>query len=189
MTFPTLVFIALGVSADAFAVALTQGLRMRRLLIKNALIVAGAFALFQVAMPLIGWAIGSLFADYITAVDHWIAFALLALIGGKMLWEALRPDREAETAAPQGLRWRELLVLSFATSVDALAVGISFAFLEVNIWGAVTLIGITTLVLSLAAVAIGHRVGARFQRPAELAGGVVLIFIGVQVLLEHLGIW
>ena len=188
MTFPALIFVALGVSADAFAVALTQGLRMKRQLVRNALIVATAFALFQVGMPLIGWAIGSLFADYITAVDHWIAFALLALIGGKMLWEALSPNK-ADDAEPRGLRWKELLVLSFATSVDALAVGISFAFLEVNIWGAVTLIGLTTLVLSLAAVAIGHRVGARFQRPAELAGGAVLISIGLQVLLEHLGIW
>ncbi|MFD1715171.1 manganese efflux pump MntP family protein [Amnibacterium flavum] len=188
MTFPALVLVALGVSADAFAVALTQGVRMRKLLIRNALIIATAFAVFQVGMPLIGWAIGSFFADYITAVDHWIAFGLLVLIGGKMLWEAFSTKDGAESE-PQGLRWRELLVLSFATSVDALAVGISFAFLEVDIWGAVALIGATTLILSLTAVAIGQRVGARFQRPAELAGGVVLIFIGLQVLLEHLGVW
>ncbi|MFD1715287.1 manganese efflux pump MntP family protein [Amnibacterium flavum] len=98
-------------------------------------------------------------------------------------------SRDPEDPAPRGLRWKELLLLSFATSVDALAVGISFAFLEVNFWGAVALIGLTSLVLSAAAVAIGHRVGASFQRPAELAGGVVLIFIGLQVLLEHLGVW
>ena len=188
MSLPSLLLIAFGVSADAFAVALTQGLRMRRRVLRNAFVIAGAFALFQVAMPLIGWSIGTLFAGYITAVDHWVAFALLAVIGGRMVWEALiaRPDAAAE---PSGLDLRRLIVLSVATSVDALAVGISFAFLDVNIWAAVALVGVTTLVLSVAAVLIGHRVGARFKKPAELAGGVVLIVIGVQVLLEHLGVW
>src|SRR5699024_10183932 len=163
--------VAFGVSADAFAVALTQGLQMRARVLRNAIVIAAAFALFQVGMPLVGWSIGTLFAGYITAVDHWVAFGLLVLLGGKMLWEALRPS-VADDEAGKGLGLRRLLVLSFATSVDALAVGISFAFLDVNIWAAVALVGITTLVLSVAAVLIGHRVGTRFQKPAELAGGV-----------------
>lgn len=188
MTFPALLLVAFGVSADAFAVALTQGVQMRRRVVRNAVVIAAAFALFQIGMPLIGWSIGTLFAGAITAVDHWIAFTLLVALGGKMLWEALRAQPDAEEPAT-GLDVRRLLVLSFATSVDALAVGISFAFLEVNIWAAVTLVGVTTMVLSVAAVLIGHRVGARFRKPAELAGGVVLIAIGTQVLLEHLGIW
>jgi putative Mn2+ efflux pump MntP len=186
MTLPALLLVALGVSADAFAVALTEGVQLRRRVIRNALVIASAFALFQVGMPLIGWSIGTLFAGTITAVDHWVAFGLLALLGGKMLWEAIRGGGDAEPSG--GLDLRRLVVLSFATSVDALAVGISFAFLNVNVWAAVTLVGVTTLVLSAAAVLIGHRVGTRFQRPAELAGGAVLIAIGTQVLLEHLGI-
>lgn len=188
MTLPALLLVAFGVSADAFAVALTQGLQLRKRVLRNALVIAGMFALFQVGMPLIGWSIGTLFAGYITAVDHWVAFVLLGLLGGKMLWEAIRASPGKDEPA-RALDVRRLLVLSFATSVDALAVGISFAFLDVNIWTAVTLVGITTLVLSVAAVFIGHRVGARFQKPAELAGGIVLIVIGTQVLLEHLGIW
>ncbi len=187
MTLPALILIAFGVSADAFAVALTEGLQVRRRVIRNALVIAAAFALFQVAMPLIGWSIGTLFARCITAVDHWIAFVLLVLIGGKMLWEALTGGADEDAA--RRLDVKRLLLLSFATSVDALAVGISFAFLDVNIWAAVGLVGVTTLVLSVAAVLIGHRVGARFKKPAELAGGVVLVFIGTQVLLEHLGVW
>jgi putative Mn2+ efflux pump MntP len=185
MTFPALVFVALGVSADAFAVSLTQGVRMRTRAIRNALIIASSFALFQVAMPLIGWAIGTAFAGYISAVDHWIAFALLALIGGKMIWEAVTAHEDSDSAAGR-LNWRELIVLSFATSVDALAVGISFAFLEVDIWSAISLIGVFTLAASLAAIWIGRRVGRRFRRPAELAGGIILIAIGTQVLVEHL---
>ncbi|WP_375407338.1 manganese efflux pump MntP family protein [uncultured Amnibacterium sp.] len=188
MSLPALLLIAFGVSADAFAVALTQGLRMRRRVLRNAVVIAGAFAVFQVVMPLIGWSIGTLFAGYITAVDHWVAFVLLVIIGGRMVWEAMTAPVQNDSGA-YGLDLRRLVVLSFATSVDALAVGISFAFLDVNIWLAVGLVGVTTLVLSVAAVFIGQRVGARFKKPAELAGGIVLIFIGVQVLLEHLGVW
>jgi putative Mn2+ efflux pump MntP len=186
MTLPALLLVAFGVSADAFAAALTEGVHLRRRVLRGALVIAGAFALFQVGMPLIGWSIGTLFAGSITAVDHWVAFVLLVLLGGKMLWEALH--RSGEEAPVGGLDLRRLLVLSFATSVDALAVGISFAFLDVNVWAAVALVGVTTLVLSAAAVLIGHRVGTRFQKPAELAGGVVLILIGAQVLVEHLGL-
>jgi putative Mn2+ efflux pump MntP len=186
MSLPALLFIAFGVSADAFAVALTEGVQLRRRVLRNALLIAASFALFQVAMPLIGWSIGTLFAGYITAVDHWVAFVLLGLLGAKMLWEALRSSTDKLTVI--GLDLRRLLVLSFATSVDALAVGISFAFLDVNVWAAVALVGATTLALSVAAVLIGHKVGTRFQKPAELAGGAVLIGIGTQILLEHLGI-
>jgi putative Mn2+ efflux pump MntP len=175
-----------GVSADAFAVALTEGVQLRRRVLRNAMTNAAAFALFQIGMPLIGWSIGTLFAGYITAVDHWVAFVLLGLLGAKMLWEALRRSGDEQVARSPDVR--RLLVLSFATSVDALAVGIDFAFLDVHVWAAVALVGVTTLVLSIAAVLIGHKAGTRFQKPAELAGGVVLIGIGTQVLLEHLGV-
>jgi putative Mn2+ efflux pump MntP len=183
----TLFLIALGVSADAFAVALGKGLQMRKPRPADAVALAVTFGVFQAVMPLLGWWLGSRLRDYITEVDHWLAFGLLTLIGGKMIWEALTPG---ETAAQQegGTPWRELLVLGLATSIDALAVGISFAFLEVMIVPAVIAIGVTTFVLSLVGVAIGQRAGARFRGPAEIVGGAILILIGLRILLDHLGV-
>lgn len=188
MTFWSLSVIALGVSADAFAVALTKGLHMRRFNVRNALIIATTFGLFQAIMPLIGWVLGSQFARYITGIDHWVAFGLLLLVGGKMLWEAFSPHEDTDTDYDR-LNVRRLIVLAFATSIDALAVGITLAFVPVSIVGAVTLIGVTTLVLSFLGVFIGRRVGARLGKPAEIAGGLVLILIGTRILLDHLGIW
>lgn len=187
MSFWALFLIALGVSADAFAVALGKGLHMQRFNVRHAVVIAVAFGVFQAAMPLIGWLLGTTFAQYIAGVDHWVAFGLLALIGGKMLWEAVRGGQD-DAEDTDRLQVRELLVLSFATSIDALAVGVTLAFLPVSIGWAVLLIGITTAVLSFVGVLVGRRVGARFGRPAEIVGGVILILIGVQIVLEHTGV-
>jgi putative Mn2+ efflux pump MntP len=187
MSFWQLSLIAVGVSADAFAVALGKGLHMRHLRYRNALIIALTFGVFQAVMPLIGWLLATRFADYITDFDHWIAFALLAAVGGKMLWEAFSGHEDTDS---DSINVRELLVLAVATSIDALAVGISFAFLpDVPVANAVILIGVTTMVISFVGVLLGHRVGIRLGKPAEIAGGVILILIGLRILFEHLGIF
>ena len=188
MSLFTLLVIAVGVSADAFAVAIAKGLHMRRITVRDAGALAISFGLFQALMPLAGWLLGRTFRDYIVEVDHWIAFGLLVLIGIKMIREALSPADEGEDGS-RGIRLRELLLLSVATSIDALAVGISFAFLDVAILPAVTLIGILTAVVTLLGVVIGHRAGGRFGRPAEMVGGVILILIGTRILFEHLGVF
>ncbi|MEG2951206.1 MAG: manganese efflux pump MntP family protein [Clostridia bacterium] len=184
-----LIFIAIGLSMDAFAVALCKGLCMKKLNLAHATIIALFFGVFQGVMPLLGWFLGTQFEHYITPVDHWIAFALLCYIGGKMIWDALHESSEgvACTSEPK-LNLRELFVLAIATSIDALAVGITFAFLKVDIVPAVLLIGGITFVLSFAGVVIGHKFGNRFQKKAEVAGGAVLILIGTKILLEHLGV-
>ncbi len=180
--------IALGVSADAFAVALGKGLHMRRLNYRHAIVIALTFGLFQAVMPLIGWTLGTQLHNYIEAVDHWIAFGLLALIGGKMLWDAIRGG-EDDDEDDDSLHVRQLLLLAVATSVDALAVGISFAFLDVSIVEAVVVIGLTTAVLTFVGVLVGHRAGLRFRGPAEIAGGAILILIGTKILFDHLGVF
>ncbi len=187
MTFWPMLLIAVGVSADAFAVALGKGLHLRRLNLGNAFVIAFAFGLFQGLMPLIGYFLGTRFADDIASFDHWIAFGLLAAVGGKMLWEAFHEHEDTEQDTDR-VDLKELLVLAVATSIDALAVGITFAFLpDVPIGWAVALIGLTTFVISFLGVVVGHRVGMRFGRPAEIAGGLILILIGLNILAEHLG--
>lgn len=185
-----LFLIAVGLSMDAFAVAVCKGLCMKRLDARQALVIALFFGGFQGLMPLVGWVLGTQFERYITPVDHWIAFGLLVLIGGKMLWDALHEDGEEALACPADgkLDLRELTMLAIATSIDALAVGITFAFLRVDIAVSVGLIGATTFALSLVGVAVGHRFGARYEKTATIVGGVVLILIGTKILLEHLGI-
>ncbi len=185
MSLVTLVFIALGVSADAFAVAVGKGLGMRRLDVRAGGAIAVAFGASQAMMPLLGWLIGSQMARFVVEIDHWVAFGLLAAVGGKMMWEARHPDGDD---AGSRLTWRELLVLSTATSIDALAVGISFAFLPVSILPAALLIGVTTTLVAAAGVVLGHRAGARWRRPAEFVGGVILVVIGTNILLDHLGV-
>jgi putative Mn2+ efflux pump MntP len=187
MALGTLLLIALGVSADAFAVAVGKGLGLRRLQLRTALRIAVLFGLFQGVMPLVGWLLGSQLERWITSVDHWIAFGLLALVGGRMVHEALAGGDEPAEAA-SGLGWRELLVLAVATSIDALAVGISFAFLDVDVLAAAGLIALVTFVVCLAGVYVGSRAGARLRGPAEVAGGLVLIAIGLRILLDHLGV-
>lgn len=187
MSFWTLLLIALGVSADAFAVALGKGLHMKTFNLRHAVVIALTFGVFQAGMPVLGWALGTRFAGSIESVDHWIAFGLLALIGAKMIWEAVRPgDDDAEDT--DALDLRELGLLAVATSIDALAVGISLAFLDVPIVGAAGLVGVTTAVLAFVGVVVGRRVGARVGRPAEIVGGLVLVGIGTSILLEHTGV-
>ena len=160
---------------------------MPKLNLKHAAIIALFFGGFQALMPVLGWILGEQFAHYVTAVSHWIAFGLLAFIGGKMIWEAFHEEDEHEHVGQLDLK--ELLMLAVATSIDALAVGVTFAFLDVNIAFSATLIGITTFVISFAGVAIGHQFGGRWEKPSAIAGGVVLVLIGVKVLLEGLGLF
>lgn len=187
--FVELFLIGAGLSMDAFAVSICKGLGMSRLNMRQAAVISLFFGGFQALMPLIGWALGSQLTDFITPIDHWIAFGLLAFVGGKMLWDAFREDDEDEgSQTDEKLDLKELLMLAIATSIDALAVGITFAFLQVAIVPSITIIGLTTFVISFAGVAVGHFFGARFEKPATIVGGVVLILIGVKILLEHLGI-
>ena len=180
-----LFLIAVGLSMDAFAVSVCKGLGMSRFDMRQALIIGLFFGGFQAFMPLIGWALGAQFAQYVTAVSHWIAFGLLVFIGGKMLWDSLCGDDSGSN--DEFVSIRELFMLAIATSIDALAVGVTFAFLDVAIAPSVALIGVTTFVISIAGVAIGHVFGSRWEKPAEIAGGIILILIGVKVLLEGLG--
>lgn len=181
-------FTGIGLSMDAFAVAVCKGLGMRRVNWGQAAVIALFFGAFQALMPVIGWALGSQLADLMAPVDHWIAFGLLAFIGGKMIWDAFHEEGcegdACDVAKPLDLK--ELTMLAVATSIDALAVGITFAFLQVNIALAAAIIGLTTFCLSFAGVAVGNYFGARFQKPATLAGGIVLILIGIKTLIEHL---
>lgn len=186
MDIGTLLLIAIGLSADAFAVSLCKGLCMKKLNFRHAVIIALFFGVFQAAMPVIGWAAGISFKDYIESVDHWVAFALLTLIGLKMLADAFKKEEEP-TECDVRLNLRELLILAVATSIDALAVGFSFAILQVKILFPVVMIGVTTFLLSFCGVCIGHRFGMKFKRSAEIAGSIVLILIGVKILLDHLG--
>lgn len=188
MGFAELLLIAVGLSMDAFAVSICKGLNMRKINYRHGVIIAFFFGLFQAIMPLIGWVLGKQFERYITSVDHWIAFVLLAFIGGKMLWEALRGKEQENSGCTSILDLKELLVLAVATSIDALAIGITFAFLKVSILPAVLLIGITTFFIAFLGVIIGNRFGNRFGNKAEIAGGIILILIGFKILLEHLNI-
>ena len=180
--------IGVGLSMDAFAASICKGLNMRRLSIKNILIIGLFFGGFQALMPAVGWLLGKQFESYITSIDHWIAFLLLAFIGVNMIREALGEDEDEDESPQDQLDIGELFMLAVATSIDALAVGITFAFLKVNILPAVSIIGIITFVISFAGVGIGHQFGRKYEKKAELAGGIILICIGLKILLEHLGI-
>ncbi|MDO5799994.1 MAG: manganese efflux pump MntP family protein [Eubacteriales bacterium] len=188
--FIELFLLGIGLAMDAFAVSVCKGLGMRRLNKKQALIIGLYFGGFQALMPLIGWLIGSQFQKYITSIDHWIAFILLGFIGGKMMIEAIREWNEEETVevmdAP--LDHKNMFVLAVATSIDALAVGITFAFLDTPIIEAITIIGITTMVISIIGVVVGNFFGSRYKSKAEFIGGLILVLLGLKILLEHLGI-
>ena len=184
-----LLLIAVGLSMDAFAVSICKGLCMKKVNVRVAVVLALFFGFFQGAMPVIGWALGSQFMWLIAPIDHWVAFLLLAFIGGKMLWEAFHEDDEPmDCPVEVKIDLREFFILAIATSIDALAVGISFAALSVDIVSSVLLIGVTTFLLSLVGVVVGNFFGSRYEKPATITGGVVLILIGLKVLLEHLGI-
>lgn len=183
-----LVIIAVGLAMDAFAVAICKGLNMRKLDIRQTSLIALFFGGFQAGMPLIGWFIGSKFAEYITSIDHWVTFILLGIIGGKMIYESFHDD-ECECSDSK-LDLKELTALAIATSIDALAVGVAFAltYEEKEVYTAVVLIGVITAVLSAIGVFIGHKFGVKYKNKAELAGGLVLVLMGVKFLLEGLGI-
>jgi putative Mn2+ efflux pump MntP len=183
-----LILIGIGLSMDAFAVAVCKGLCMKKVDKKQTLIIALFFGGFQALMPFIGWALGKQFERYITSIDHWIAFVLLVFIGGKMVKEALEDKEEEEVSCSVKLDIRELFMLAVATSIDALAVGITFAFLGYSILEAITIIGTTTFLLSIVGVYVGNIFGTKYKKKAELAGGIILILIGLKILLEHLGI-
>lgn len=179
-----LFLIAVGLSMDAFAVSVCKGLAMPKCTFKKAAIVGLWFGGFQALMPAIGYILGAQFQEAIASIDHWIAFVLLALIGGNMIHEALDNDEEEADAS---LDVKTMFLLAVATSIDALAIGITFAFLKVNIIPAVCFIGIVTFIISFAGVKIGNIFGARYKNKAEIVGGVILILLGLKILVEHLG--
>lgn len=183
-----LFLIAVGLSMDAFAVSICKGLSMGKISVKKVVTVGLYFGVFQGMMPLAGYFLGSQFSARITAFDHWIAFVLLSIIGGNMIKESLAGEECEQCGREDTLGFSEMLPLAIATSIDALAVGVSFAFLQVHIISAVSFIGITTFVLSVVGVKIGNVFGTRFKSKAELVGGIILIFMGVKILLEHLGV-
>ena len=186
-----LLLTGVGLAMDAFAVAVCKGLSMKKINYGHAFMIALFFGVFQAMMPFLGWALGTQFKDYIVSVDHWIAFVLLAIIGGKMLKEAFESGKEDEEKADDDggkLNYKELFLLAIATSIDALAVGVTFAFLNVNIYLAIAIIGVVTFLLSFVGVVIGNIFGSKFEKGAQIAGGVILIGIGLKILLEHLGI-
>lgn len=181
-----LLLIGVGLSMDAFAVSICKGLSVQRLRPRHMLLAGFYFGAFQALMPLIGFLLGASFADMISAYDHWITFILLALIGGNMIREA-RGEEETDGGQSADFSFHVMLPLAIATSIDALAVGVSFAFLQVKILPAVTLIGLTTFCFGAVGVKIGNLFGARYRAKAELVGGAILILIGLKILLEHLG--
>ena len=184
-----LLLLAVGLSMDAFAVSVCKGLALRRATFQAEFTCGVWFGGFQALMPLIGFFLGTLFATAIQAVDHWIAFGLLAIIGVNMLKEALSHEEECGCENSADLSVKTVLVMAVATSIDALAVGISLAMVgNVNIFFAVTMIGICTCILSMLGVKIGNVFGSRFESKAEIAGGIILIALGVKILLEHLGV-
>lgn len=185
MNLISLFIIAVGLSMDAFAVAICKGLAMQKITLKKALIVGFWFGGFQALMPALGYLLGSQFSTYITSIDHWIAFVLLSIIGGNMIKEALSKEEECTN---DSLAFKEMIILALATSIDALAVGVTFAFLNVQIVPAVLFIGVITFTLSAIGVKIGNIFGCRYKSKAEFAGGIILIIMGIKILLEHLGI-
>ncbi len=184
MTIVDLFIMAVGLSMDAFAVSICKGLSVKKLSVKHMLITGLYFGGFQAGMPLVGYLLGRQFQSLITEIDHWIAFVLLALIGGNMIRESFGKEEELNDS----FSFREMLPLAVATSIDALAVGVTFAFLQVNIVPAVSFIGVTTFLLSAVGVKIGNVFGCRYKSKAEFLGGLVLILMGIKILLEHLGI-
>ena len=190
MGFLELLLLAVGLSMDAFAVSVCKGLCMRKADLRSQAICGAWFGGFQGLMPLIGFLLGTLFADAIVAVDHWVAFVLLALIGANMLKEALgKEECDCCDTNEADLSPKTMFVMAVATSIDALAVGISLAMAgDVNIVAAVLLIGVTTFLLSGVGVKVGNIFGSRFEKKAQLLGGVILILLGTKILLEHLGI-
>ena len=184
-----LLLISVGLAMDAFAVSVCKGLNMSKINYKNAGIIALFFGAFQGFMPLIGYFLGTRFQRYIQSIDHWIAFGLLVFIGGQMIFEVFKGGEEALDEDGDKLQLKQLVILAIATSIDALAVGITFALLDggVGIITSVLMIGIVTFIISFAGVIIGNRFGNKYESKAQLAGGIILVLIGLKILLEHMG--
>lgn len=199
MNLLSLILTAFGLSMDAFAVSITNGLRMKKITNKNAAKIAIYMGGFQGLMPVIGWALGLGFKDYITSIDHWIALVLLSLIGGKMIYEAIQDKRHPEESCEEQEQGddsskesddgvvsnKELLLLAIATSIDALAVGVSFAFLNISIISSASIIAIITFLMCFIGVKIGKKCGCFLKDKAEIIGGIILILIGLNIFLEH----
>lgn len=186
MSFIELLLIGVGLAMDAFAVSICKGLAMSKMNYKKAVIIAGFFGIFQGAMPFIGYYLGLSFSNKISAIDHWIAFVLLVLIGINMIKEALSKEDECISCKDDSLRLGDLVMLSIATSIDALAIGVTFAFFEVAILPAVSIIAIVTFVICVIGVKVGNVFGEKYRSKAELTGGVILIIMGTKILIEHL---
>jgi len=186
MTIIELLLLSVALSMDTFAVGICFGLSMPKVILKKAIIIGLYFGVFQAVMPFLGYLTASLFAEYIIAYDHWVVFILLSVIGGKMIYGSFKKEEASDKEV--SVKPKIMLPLAVATSIDALAVGVSFSFLKVNILIATLFIGITTFLVSITGVKIGNIFGIKYKSKAELAGGVVLILIGVKILLEHLEI-
>mgnify|MGYP004498479811 FL=1 len=180
-----LLLLSIGLAMDAFAVSICKGISMKKMNWKKAIIIGLYFGGFQALMPTLGYFLGTAFQSLITSVDHWIAFVLLGIIGGEMIKESFEIDSENQN---DDVSFKTMIILAIATSIDALAVGITFAFLNVNLGLAVSLIGIITFILAVAGTKIGNRFGDKYEKKAEFVGGVILILLGVKILLEHLNI-
>ena len=185
MSFAEIFFRGIGLAMDALAVSICKGLAFKKMNWKNAIIIAIYFGLFQAIMPVFGYFLGTTFERFVTVVDHWVAFILLCIIGGSMIREAF--DNEDEKKNDK-LDFKTMIVLAIATSIDALAVGITFAFFDVNILRSSVIIGIVTFTISMFGVKIGNKFGDKYQNKAEFFGGALLIILGIKILLEHLGV-
>ena len=184
MSIIEIALIGVGLAMDAFAVSICKGLAMRRMNYKKAIIITAFFGVFQALMPALGYVLGTTFANKIAAIDHWIAFILLALIGANMIKEALSSDDDE--CQDDSLRLGDLIMLSIATSIDALAVGITFAFFNVSLLLSVSMIGIITFIICVIGVKVGNVFGEKYKSKAELAGGLILIVMGAKILIDHL---
>jgi putative Mn2+ efflux pump MntP len=188
MGFIELLLIAIGLSMDAFSVSVCKGLTTKKFSWRMALICGLWFGLFQALMPMVGYFLGAQFQHLIESVDHWIAFGLLFLIGANMIREAVWGDKDNDIPENGSLSFKTMFLLAIATSIDALAVGVSFACIQVELWSSVLVIGVTTFLFSILGVKIGNLFGSKFEKSAEIVGGIILILIGLKILLEHLGI-
>ena len=180
-----ILFIAVGLAMDAFAVSVCKGLSMKKINWKSAGIIAAYFGIFQAGMPIIGFLLGTAFSGFVQSIDHWIAFILLSIIGGNMIKESTDDELEKRN---DKVDFKTMIILAIATSIDALAIGVTFAFFKTNMALSIFVIGIVTFVLSIIGVILGNKFGDKFQNKAELTGGIILIIIGLKILLEHLGI-
>ena len=184
MTFIEIFLTGVGLAMDAFAASVCRGLTMKKVNYKHAFIIALMFGGFQALMPLIGWFLGKSFEVYISAFSPWIAFILLSYIGGKMLYDGIRGEDECCECGYQGLRFKQLFGMAIATSIDALAVGVSFGISQVPIVSSISIIGVTTFVIALLGVIIGNKFGEKYNRKATIAGGLILVAIGLKILIE-----